>query len=405
MSDEIAVALSFRGTDITRSTAILLNATALSTLLTIMHLLAPAPVGGLETVVATLAGAQSRAGHRVVVAPTLSVPGDGAAFLASLADQEVEVVPLAVSGRAYPREYALVRQLCRSRAADVVHSHGYRSDIVGGLAGHRSGIPIVTTVHGFTGGSLKNRALEALQRFAFCHFDAVVAVSRPQAELLRAGGVPAERLRTIPNALAAHPAPLQRALARRALHLPDEGLIAGWVGRVSREKGVDVFIDALASIDDRVIRGAIIGDGPDRRVQEARTAALAPARFQWLGAIPDAARYFAAFDVFVLSSRAEGLPMVLLEAMAACVPIVTTSVGGIPDLLSSAEAMLVPPDNPAALASAIRATIDNSAATIARARAAQQRQRSEFDVGPWSGRYESVYRDLIAARAPSAEQR
>lgn len=370
-----------------------------------MHLLAPAPVGGLETVVSTLAQAQSRAGHRVVVAPTLSAPGDGTAFVASLANQEVEVVPLSVSTRAYLREYALVRQLCRSRAADVVHTHGYRSDIVGGLAGHRAGLPVVTTVHGFTGGSLKNRALESAQRFAFRHFDAVVAVSRPQADELRAGGVPAERLRMIPNALAAHSAPLDRATARRDLQLPDEGLIAGWVGRVSREKGVDVFIDALASVDDRVVRAAILGDGPERGAEEVRAAALAPGRFQWLGAIPDAARYFAAFDVFVLSSRSEGLPMVLLEAMAACVPIVTTSVGGIPDLLSRAEATLVPPDDPAALALAIRAAFDNPAATMARARAAQLRQRSEFDVGPWSARYETVYRDLIAARAPGAKQR
>jgi glycosyltransferase involved in cell wall biosynthesis len=370
-----------------------------------MHLLAPAPVGGLETVVSTLARAQSRAGHRVVVAPTLSAPGDGAAFLASLADQAVEVVPLSVSGRAYRREYALIRQLCRSRAADVVHSHGYRSDVVGGLAGHRSGLPIVTTVHGFTGGSLKNRSLEALQRFAFRHFDAVVAVSRPQAEELRSGGVPSDRLRMIPNALSPHAAPLDRATARRALHLPAEGLIAGWVGRVSREKAIDVFIDALASIEDRVIRAAIIGDGPERQSQELRSADLAPGRFQWLGAIPDAARYFAAFDVLVLSSRAEGLPMVLLEAMAAFVPIVATSVGGIPDLLSLGEAMLVPPDNPAALASAIRATIDNPAATLARTQAAQLRQRGEFDVGPWSDRYESVYRDLIAARAAGGKAR
>ena len=67
--------------------------------------------------------------------------------------------------------------------------------------------------------------------------------------------------------------------------------------------------------------------------------------------------------------------------------------------------MLVPPDNPAALATAIRATIDDPAATMARARAAQLRQRSEFDVGPWSARYEAVYRDLIAARGAGSKVR
>ena len=123
------------------------------------------------------------------------------------------------------------------------------------------------------------------------------------------------------------------------------------------------------------------------------------ARVLWLGAVPDAARYFAAFDLFVMSSRTEGLPMVMLEAMAAGTPIVTTSVGGIPDLVSPAEGVLVPPEDPKALAAAIRTALDDREAAAARSRAAQLRQRTEFDVGPWSARYESIYRDLIAARA------
>jgi glycosyltransferase involved in cell wall biosynthesis len=117
--------------------------------------------------------------------------------------------------------------------------------------------------------------------------------------------------------------------------------------------------------------------------------------------VPDAAKYFAAFDLFVLSSRTEGLPMVMLEAMAAGIPIVATKVGGIPDLLSSREGMLVAPEDPRALAAAIRATLDDPAAAAERARAAQLRQKTEFDVEPWSARYESIYRDLIAQRAPA----
>jgi glycosyltransferase involved in cell wall biosynthesis len=377
---------------------------ALTSSLTILHLLAPAPVGGLETVVSTLAAAQRRAGHTVVVAPTLSGPGDGWNFAASLEHADVELVPLTVPRRGYLRERSLIRGLCRSRGVNIVHTHGYRSDIVGGHAGHESNVPIVTTVHGFTGGGWKNRGYEVLQRFVFRRFDAVVAVSRPQADELRASGVPARRLHIVPNALAAHPAPLTRADARRALNLPVDGMLAGWVGRVSREKGVDVFIDALSSIDDRVIQGAILGEGPERGTEAARAESIAPGRFLWLGAVPDAARYFAAFDLFVMSSRAEGLPMVLLEAMAAGTPIVTTNVGGIPDLLSPAEGVLVAPEDPKALATAMRATLDDRAAATARARAAQLRQRAEFDVGPWSARYESIYRDLIAARAPQARR-
>lgn len=280
-----------------------------------------------------------------------------------------------------------------------MHTHGYRSDIVGGHAGHESGLPIVTTVHGFTGGGWKNRTYERLQRFAFRRFDAVVVVSRPQAEQLRAGGVPPRRIHIVPNALAAHPAPLGRAEARSALGLPAEGLIAGWVGRLSKEKGIDVFIDAFASMTDRVIQAAVMGDGPERATEAARAEKLAPSRLIWLGAVPEASRYFAAFDLFVMSSRTEGLPMVMLEAMAAGIPIVATSVGGIPDLISPAEGMLVAAEDPGALADAMRATLDDRAAAASRARAAQLRQKTEFDVAPWSARYESIYRDLIAARS------
>ena len=91
--------------------------------------------------------------------------------------------------------------------------------------------------------------------------------------------------------------------------------------------------------------------------------------------------------------------MVLLEAMAAGVPIVTTSVGGIPNLLSAAEGLLVPPEDSRALASAMRTALDDRTASSARAHAARARQHAEFDVGPWSERYEALYRHLIALRA------
>jgi glycosyltransferase involved in cell wall biosynthesis len=377
---------------------------ALTSSLTILHLLAPAPVGGLETVVSTLAVAQRRAGHSVVVAPTLSTPGDGWNFAASLEHTGVELTPLLVPRRGYLRERSLIRKLCGTRGVNIVHTHGYRSDIVGGHAGRESGVPIVTTVHGFTGGDWKNRAYEQLQRFVFRRFDAVVAVSQLQANQLRSTGVPAQRLHVVPNALAAVAAPLSRADARRALGLPATGLIAGWVGRISREKGIDIFIDALASINDPPIHAAILGDGPERTTESARAESIAPSRFAWLGAVPEAAKYFAAFDLFVLSSRTEGLPMVMLEAMAAGIPIVATNVGGIPDLLSPREGLLVAPENPQALAAAIRATLHDSEAAEERTRAARLRQKAEFDVGPWSARYESIYRELIEQRASRARR-
>jgi glycosyltransferase involved in cell wall biosynthesis len=375
------------------------NPTALSTPLTIMHVLAPAPVGGLETVVSTLAQAQSRAGNRVVVAPTLSALEEGRNFMDSLAGSAVEIEPVIVPGRRYLRERRALQDMCHRKQVDIVHSHGYRSDIIGGWAGRKSDIPIVTTVHGFAGGGWRNRRYEDLQRWSFRRFDAVVAVSRAMAAELQASGVSTSRLHTIPNALAPTPAAFNRAAARRELGLLTEGVVGGWVGRVSREKGVDVLIDALAILNDPGVHAVVLGDGPERAREENRAKSLIPETIVWLGNVPDAARYFAAFDFYVLSSRTEGIPMVLLEAMAAGIPIVTTSVGGIPDMLSPLEAMLVAPNDPAALAAAIRTTIADPAAAASRAHAAQLRQRESFAAGPWSERYDAIYRSLLSARA------
>jgi glycosyltransferase involved in cell wall biosynthesis len=264
----------------------------------------------------------------------------------------------------------------------VVHTHGYRTDVIDASAARRSKLPTVTTVHGFTGvGGWRGRVYEYLQRRAFRRFDAVVAVSRPLVTLLRNAGVSADRVHMIPNAYAPGEF-IARDDARRSLGLGD-GFIAGWIGRLSQEKAPDVFVAALDLVDG-AIAGAIIGSG--------REAPRHSPRVILLGQIADAARMMKAFDVLVLSSRTEGTPMVLFEAMAAQVPVVATAVGGIPDVVSDNEALLVPPERPDALARAIEAVRDDPAAARTRAEAAAKRLSTEYAVGPWVERYAAVYR-------------
>jgi glycosyltransferase involved in cell wall biosynthesis len=193
--------------------------------------------------------------------------------------------------------------------------------------------------------------------------------------------------------------PLDRAAARAQLGLDRDAFVLGWVGRMSVEKGVDVFIDALAKLTDLPIHACLIGDGPEKAAQVARAAAsAASSRLQWAGMLRDAGRFFHAFDAFVLSSRTEGTPMVLFEAMAAHVPLVVTGVGGIPDVVSPREALIVPPENPLELAGAIRAIYADRSAANARADAASQRLEHDFSEGPWLSAYDAVYRDAIARK-------
>ena len=362
----------------------------------VVHILAPGPVGGLERVVTTLAAGQRASGSDVRVVAVLDEGVREPASLLALEDGGVPVEPVALPARAYRLERRRLGEVLRRLGStELVHTHGYRADIQGGAVARRLGIPTVTTVHGFTGGGLKNRLYEWLQRRAFRRFDAVVAVSKPLGETLVLAGVSSGRVHVIPNAAPSLGAALDRVEARRELGLPSVGFTIGWVGRLSLEKGPDILVEALALLPADVT-AVMIGDGragpalrrlaAERRVGE---------RIRWCGLVSDAGRLFRAFDCFVLSSRTEGTPIVLFEAMATDVPIVTTAVGGVPDVVSERDAVLVRPEDPQALAEAVLNVRNDPAAARARAAAAHQRLEAERGVAPWVVRYEAVYRRLL----------
>jgi glycosyltransferase involved in cell wall biosynthesis len=264
---------------------------------------------------------------------------------------------------------------------------------VGARAARRLGIPVVTTAHGFTGGGWRNRFYEWIQFRSFRRSDAVIAVSRGLASELASRGIPGDRIHVVPNAYPADVPRLERSAARERLVVPPAVAHLGWVGRVTREKGLDVLLDALWHLDDVPVILSVIGDGRERPALETRARGVRAAhRIIWHGSVADAGALFPAFDLFVLSSRTEGTPMVLFEAMAARVPIVAVAVGGVPDVLSDEEALLVPPENPRALAESIRSALGDRQAATARARAARTRLREQFGSEAWIARHLDVYR-------------
>jgi glycosyltransferase involved in cell wall biosynthesis len=364
----------------------------------LLHVLAPAPFGGLERVVHALAAGQARRGMDVHVAALVDRGGEGHPFTAGLRAEGVPVHEIALPPRAYRAERAAVRALCRATGARVVHTHGYRPDVLDASAARALGLATVTTVHGFTGGGWKNRLYERLQRRAYRRFDAVVAVSRALAEALAAAGVPRAILHALPNAWSpAGAPPLDREAAREALGVPPGAFHLGWVGRVSREKGLDVLLEALPALAAVPAHLSVLGDGPERGRLEARAAALGVAdRVRWYGAVPGAARWLRGLDAFVLSSRTEGTPVALLEAMDAGVPVAAAAVGGVPDVVTPAEALLVPPESPAALAAALLAIHAAPAAAAARAARAGERLRVRHGVEPWLDAYALIYRHVLS---------
>jgi len=359
----------------------------------VLHVLAPAPVGGLEAVVPGLTlGARGSAVEARVAA--VIPPGElDHTFLAPFRNAGVEVFTIEVSRRGYLQERGEVARLCNRLRPDVVHTHGYRADVLDAAMARALGIPVVSTVHGFTGGDRRNRFYQWLQRHALRRFDAVVAVSRALVDDLAASGVPRERLHYVQNAWYPPGPPLDREAAGRAVGLAPHAFRVGWVGRLSAEKGPDILVEALSQLGDVPVTVSFVGAGPLRQSLENRAVALGVAdRIRWHGLVPGAGRLLRAFDVFALTSRTEGTPVALFEAMAAEVPIVAAGVGGVPDVVSTGEALIIPPEDPRAVATALREVFRNRAAARRRACAARERLEREFGLALWLQRYEAVYR-------------
>jgi glycosyltransferase involved in cell wall biosynthesis len=365
--------------------------------LSVVHVLAPALVGGLESVVSALAIGQRGAGCDVHVV-TLEQQGTSEPHLHEvLRGAGVPVERIWVESHRYARERAQFGESLRRLRPDVVHAHGCRADVVHSGVARRMGIARVSTIHGITNErDLKGRLYHWLEQRALRNFEAVVAVSRPLGAVLHKRGVRRDRLHVVPNAYTGRSAPLARSEARATLGIHDGHRVIGWVGRLGREKGADIMLAALPRLPaDHAL--SIIGAGPEGERLRALARSLGiESRVTWHGSIADAGRLMAAFDVFALSSRTEGTPIVLLEAMAAGTPIVATDVGGVADVISSREGTLVPAERADALADAIARATSDLGATVEKARAAKRRLAEHFDTRVWLGRYETVYRSALA---------
>lgn len=361
----------------------------------VLHVIEPAEAGGAESVVRLLA-VGAPVGAHVGIAAIRQGTGGGA-FVDLLRDADVSVTEICCGRRRYVSEVLELERIAGLTQADVLHTHVYHGDFVGYWAARRCGLPVVATVHGFTGGGWKNRFYQWLNLRMLRRFDAVICVSKTIGERVIAAGCPAAKTHVIPNGYGgAREHVLSRSAARAELGLGSDEVALGWVGRLSREKGPDLFVDAVAGLPPPRPVAYLIGDGPDRRQLQRRITrqGMTDDEIRLVGHCAGAARLLRAFDVLVMSSRTEGLPMVLLEAMAAGVPLVSFAVGGIPDVLDASSAWLVPPGDSSSLTSAIGQAIGSPEVAQQRARAARMILDKRFGIIRWLDRVYAVYREV-----------
>jgi glycosyltransferase involved in cell wall biosynthesis len=265
---------------------------------------------------------------------------------------------------------------------DVVHAHVYAAGVPGAIVASRSGIPLVITEQfsGFPRRTLgRPEVLKA--RYAYGRAARALPVSQHLQDAIRGYGIDAAS-EIVPN------------VADTSLFFPpDEGrknaserrlLFVGTLDP-SHVKGLPTLLQALARLGERR-QGwhlDVIGGGPERGAQEASAAALGlggPVTFHGPQAKAAVAEAMRAADLFVLPSRYDNLPCAVVEALASGLPVVSTSVGGIPELVDERSGRLVPPEDPAALADALDDALGNLEIFDRRAIAAAARDRYSLDV-------------------------
>lgn len=285
-------------------------------------------------------------------------------------------------------------RLCRQFRPDIVHTNSSKAGILGRFAAALAGVRVrIFTVHGWAFAQhhgASSRLYLWLDRLARPLTTAFICVSeQTRTEGIAAGTCTPDRTVVIANAVDVDATP-QSALGGDPPRVVT-------VGRFKEPKDFVTLVRALARCT-APFRALVAGDGPDRPAVEAAIRESATGeRVELLGERDDVPELLAAADVFVLSSRSEGMPMSVLEAMAAGLPVVATAVGGIPELVESGvTGLLVPAGDVDALAAALNDVLGNAALRRSLGDAGRQRATERFDVAAFREAHLSLYRAMLA---------
>lgn len=283
-------------------------------------------------------------------------------FLGEVEALGLPILDLQVGRRIYDpsglRGFIRLLSKVQSFRPHVIHGYLFGPNLFAALAGRLAGVPAVVVAKRNIDAFETPRQV-AMERLAHRLATHVTAVSAAVGDTVVELGVPRERVTVIENGVDA--ARFDGIVGDRAALTANGGPVIGSVGCLAARKDYGTLLSALAELKrrGRDFNAALVGDGPDRAMLEARTQELAlGAHVRFLGERPDVEQLLKAMDVFVLSSREEGIPNALLEAMAAGRPSVVTDVGGNKEVLTDGDTgWLVPSQSPLALADALDAAL------------------------------------------------
>ncbi len=350
-------------------------------------------VGGAEHVLLDLSRSIDRDAFRPLV---LSI-GEDLTLAPHFREAGVPVESLGISFKPDPRSLSLLAAKVRAFRPHILHGFLWRSNILCRLVGRQCGVAgVVTSEHSMhVDGVLRN----AINRWTAHLSSRIICVSQAVCEhMVREVRVPAQLLQVVYNGVDLQRfAPVgDRTGLRRALGLPPDGCIVGAVARHTEEKRLDRFIEAARLVaqerPDTVFLTA--GAGPTLRHVRALAEGYG-LNFHFLGQRDDVPRVLAALDVFVITSETEGLPVAAVEAMAVGIPVVSTMVGGVGEIVrDGVDGLLVAQGDVEGVARGVLALLANDARRHSMAEEGRRRVETLVDLRMIVAQHEHLYREL-----------
>jgi glycosyltransferase involved in cell wall biosynthesis len=333
----------------------------------VLQLISSGGYYGAENVVVSLAESLEQKNCRSIIGVFHNERQRNEELIRQAERRGLTVLQIGCRGRWDWQTIRIIREELISLDINILHTHGYKPDIYGFLASRKLGLPLISTCHLWTHDSVAVRMYEFLDSLFLRRFDAVVAVSETIAESMRRSGIRPAPIRVIDNGIDLSSFSHARATLAEQI---DSGsnLVVGTVGRLVPQKGLEFFLRAAREVltDFPNVAFVVVGAGPDREKLELMARDLGIDRdVAFTGPCTEMPGAYASMDVFVLASVDEGMPMVILEALASRRAVVATSVGAVPRLIVPGETgLLVPPRDVQALKIAIQKLLNDSSLRV-----------------------------------------
>jgi len=365
-------------------------------------------VGGAEKLLLSTVKRLNKEKYDITVCPMLK----DNALLNDFQRTGVKVRCLNMSNKRDIRGLLKLHQFFRSYKIDIVHTHLLEADIFGRFAAIWAKVPIIiTTTHSVDGWKLNSRRYKTkcrlfLNGIADKHSDAIITVSDYVKNfLIEHEGTDPKKIHVIKNGIEIH----KNNKNSKPSFDKQETIVLGSVGRLFEEKGFEYLLRAFQKAQNQYLnlKLLIAGDGPLRvELEKLADDLKITSGIEFMGVVDDIPTFLSKLDIFILSSIQEGIPLGLLEAMAAGKPVIATKVGGIPEVVDDgSDGILVPAANISELNDAILSLIQDERKRREMGRNARRKVIDAFNLDTAVKQLEDLYENLLQSQSiPSTIQ-